>query len=85
MFKQEGLFIDSDSKPAFFLSVKSQEEIDGLQINYHLLQAFLHFNASIKPDFVLPLPIPNMRNYFLKRVQLSNNIEQAYYGLQALA
>jgi hypothetical protein len=84
-FKQEGLFMDSDSKPAFFMSIKSQDELDGTLLNFHLLQSFLHYNGSIKPHFVLPIPMPNLRNFFLKRAQLAQSLDQAYFSLQGLA
>jgi hypothetical protein len=83
LFKIEGLFVDSDSKPAFFVSGK--DDIDTTLLNYHLLQAFTQYNSSIKPEFVIPLPIPNLRNFFLKRTQLAANIDQAYFSLKALA
>lgn len=35
-FYLEGLYQDRDSKPAFFLSIKSQTEIDSTLLNYHV-------------------------------------------------
>jgi hypothetical protein len=35
-FFLEGLYKDTDSKPAFFLSTKSQTEIDSTLLNYHV-------------------------------------------------
>lgn len=83
-FQFEGLFLDQDSRPAFFLS-KSQTEIDSLKLNYHLLQAFTSFNSAISdPDNGLYLPVPNLRNYFLKRAQIAKSLEHAYLSLQGL-
>lgn len=83
-FYLEGLYRDSDSKPAFFLSSKSQTEIDSTMINYHVLQAFNTFNKSIKPEYAFNLPLPNLRNYFLKRTKLARTVDQAYFALKAL-
>jgi hypothetical protein len=80
----EGLYRDSDSKPAFFLSTKSQTDIDSTLLNYHVLQAFQTFNKFIKPEYAFSLPIPNLRNYFLKRTKLASNVHQAYFALKAL-
>jgi len=53
-------------------------------INYHVYQAFITLNKSIKPEYAFNLPVPNLRNYFLKRTKLASTVDQAYFALKAL-
>lgn len=81
MFQAEGLVSKDPLSPAFFISEKSNDEIDTTLLNFHVLQAFTLFNSAINPDFVLSIPVPNLRNYFLKRTQLAQTVEQAYFAI----